>query len=565
MRVSFPTTLAAGAALVLAAGIALVLTACGGAGFDDAEASIAEQTLAQHIRDLSADSMEGRAPSSWGEERAIRYLTDRFEGMGLQPGNGDSWFQEVSLVSIEADPDMGAVIRGRGTANRLEFGTDYVAVTERVVETVELRDSELVFAGYGIVAPEYEWDDYAGLDARGKTVVVLVNDPGYATGDTALFKGRAMTYYGRWTYKYEEAAHQGADGVLVVHQTGPAGYPWEVVRTGWSGPQFLLDGGDGQGTIVGVEGWLSEETARTVFAQARLDFDGRAAQAATREFQPIPLGLTLSLDVRNSIQRSTSRNVLALQPGRTHPEEVVIYMAHWDHLGKDPALEGDQIFNGALDNASGTAGLLELARAFKKLRRPPERSVLFMAVTAEEQGLLGSAHYAAHPVYPLEETVAAINMDGLNIWGPTADMTVVGYGMSELDDYLRSAAESRGRVLAPDPEPEKGYYYRSDHFEFARMGVPSLYADPGIDDLEHGEEWARSQREIYTAERYHSPADEYDASWNLTGAVGDLRLLFAVGYELANGRGWPNWREGTAFRSIRDEMMGTEQEAAGPE
>jgi Zn-dependent M28 family amino/carboxypeptidase len=539
-----------------AIGIALATLACVGSdGFEEAREAMGVDALAQTIQDLAADSMEGRAPSSWGEERTVGYLKRQFEALGLEPGDGDSWFQNVSLVSIEADPDVRAVIRGRGTVNRLEFGTDLVALTERVVERVGLEESELVFAGYGIVAPEHEWNDYEGLDVRGKTVVVLVNDPGYATGDTALFNGRSMTYYGRWTYKYEEAARQGAGGVLIVHQTGPAGYPWGVVETGWSGPQFLLDGDEDQ-PLVAVQGWISEETARTVFAQARLDFDGRAAQAAEREFRAIPLGLTVSLELRNTIQRSSSRNVLARLPGAKRPAEHVIYMAHWDHLGRDPSIEGDQIYNGALDNASGTAGLVEIARAFAALSRAPDRSVLFLAVTAEEQGLLGSAHYAANPVFPLNETVAAINMDGLNIWGPTHDITVVGYGMSELDDVLAQAAAAQGRVLAPDPEPEKGYYFRSDHFEFAKLGVPSLYADPGIDDVAHGAEWARQQREAWVADRYHQPGDEFGPTWNLDGAVADLSLLFELGYRLASGNTWPNWREGTEFRSLRDEMMG---------
>jgi Zn-dependent M28 family amino/carboxypeptidase len=429
-----------------------------------------------------------------------------------------------------------------------------VAVTERLAETVALDDSPIVFAGYGIVAPEYGWDDYDGLNVSGRTVVVLVNDPGYATGDPQLFNGRAMTYYGRWTYKYEEAARQGAAAVLVVHQTGPAGYPWEVVRTGWSGPQYLLaeSGGD---PLVAVEGWISEETARTVFAQARLDFDARAAQAATREFEPYELGLRISLTVRNRIDRSTSRNVIARLPGSDRPDETVIYTAHWDHLGVDPGATGDGIYNGARDNATGTAGLLEIAEAFVTLGRTPARSVVFLAVTAEEQGLLGSKYYAAHPVYPLNRTVAVINMDGLNIWGPTHDITVIGHGMSELDDVLQAAAANAGRVIAPDPEPEKGMYYRSDHFEFAKLGVPSINVHPGVQNIEHGEEWARARRAEYTSEDYHKPSDEYDASWNLAGAAADLRLLLAVGHSLATGDAWPNWRLGTEFRSVRDSMM----------
>jgi Zn-dependent M28 family amino/carboxypeptidase len=541
------------------------LAACDrGDGFEAASETIRAEELSQGIQVLAADSMGGRSPASWGEERTVRYLRDRFEALGLEPGNGASWVQEVPLVSLTADPDMGAVIRGRGTVNRLQHGSDFVAVTERVVEEVSLDASELVFAGYGIVAPEFEWNDYEGLDVTGKTVVVLVNDPGFATGDEAFFNGRAMTYYGRWTYKYEEAARQGAAAVLIVHQTDPASYPWAVVEAGWTGQQFML-AERGDEPLVAVQGWISEETARTVFAQARLDFDARSAEAATRDFAPYEMGLDLSLTVRNSIERSTSRNVLALLPGSERSEELIVYTAHWDHLGIDPALGPDSIFNGALDNATGTSGLVAMAGAFAALKRAPARSVLFLAVTAEEQGLLGTAHYASHPVYPLDATVATINMDGLNIWGPTSDVTVVGYGMSELDDFLQVAADAAGRTLAPDPEPEKGSYFRSDHFEFAKRGVPSLYPDAGVQDLEHGEQWARERREEYTRDHYHKPSDEYDPSWNLEGAVEDLRLMFSVGHALATGDAWPNWRPGTEFRTVRDGMMGYEADRAAEE
>ncbi len=543
--------------MTLALGLAGSAVACrGGDGLEEASRSITALELAAGVKALSADSMEGRAPSSRGEDRTVRYLQDRFEALGLEPGNGDRWVQDVSLVSLNADPDMGAVIRGRGTSNSLAFGSDFVAVTERIEETISLDASSLVFVGYGIVAPEYGWNDYEGLNVLGKTVVMLVNDPGYATEDPQLFNGRAMTYYGRWTYKYEEAARQGAAAALIVHQTGPAGYPWEVVQAGWSGPQFLL--ADRLETpLVQVAGWLSEETARTVFSQARLDFDVGAAQAATREFEPYELGLAISLEIRNRIDRSTSRNVIARLPGSVRPDEVLIYTAHWDHLGVDPNSDGDGIYNGARDNATGTAGLLEMAGAFTALDPRPARSVVFLAVTAEEQGLLGSRYYAAHPVYPLDRTVAVINMDGLNIWGPTEDITVVGQGMSELDGILQTAATGAGRILTADTEPQKGMYYRSDHFEFAKLGVPALYAKHGVRNLEHGEAWARECLDEYTREDYHKPSDEYDDSWNLEGAAADLRLLFAVGHELATGESWPNWSEGAEFRAARDAMMGT--------
>jgi Zn-dependent M28 family amino/carboxypeptidase len=518
-------------------------------------ASFTPQDLAAKIQILAADSFEGRAPSSPGEEKTVNFLRSEFERMGLKPGNGESFFQEVPLVSITANRDMRLLIGGRGPAMTLRYGTDFVAFTSRVVEEASLDRSPLVFAGYGVVAPEAGWNDYEGLDARGKTVIVLVNDPDFRGGDTTLFKGRTMTYYGRWTYKYEEAARQGASGVLIVHETEPAGYPWEVVTGSWSGPRFGLVSEDRNLSRAAVEGWITAEAARRIFQRAGLDYDSLKAKASQRGFRPIPLNLEASVRVRNTIEYSRSKNVVALLEGRDRPGEYVIYMAHWDHLGRDSSLSGDQIFNGAVDNASGTAGLLELAEAFAGLPRPPRRSVVFLAVTAEEQGLLGSAYYARNPIFPLDRTVAAINLDGLNVDGRTRDITVIGYGNSELDDYLAEAARTQNRYLRPDPEPEKGFYYRSDHFELAKAGVPALYTDAGIDNIEHGTEWALKRREEYTALRYHKPADEFDPSWDLRGAVEDLQLLFLVGYRLANEDRFPNWREGTEFKARRDSMM----------
>jgi Zn-dependent M28 family amino/carboxypeptidase len=444
----------------------------------------------------------------------------------------------------------GAAVLGHETAQSLKPGVDFVAVAGGVASEVDLDASPLIFAGYGIVAPELEWNDYDGLDLRGRTVVVLVNDPGYATGDER-FGGRTMTYYGRWTYKYEEAKRQGAAGIMIVHQEGPAGYPWAVVKSGWSGPQFMLASDESESEAL-VQGWISEQTARSLFERSGLDFDSLAAAAGRDDFRPAMLEQRLTLALRNDVKRSASRNVLARLPGRARPEEHVIYIGHWDHLGIDASLEGDTIYNGAQDNASGISGLLELAEAFSSLPRPPERSVLFLALTAEEQGLLGSRHYAADPAWPLSESVAVINVDGLNIFGPTRDIVVVGHGRSELDAVVAVAAANRDRTLRPDPEPEKGYFFRSDHFEFARRGVPSLFLGAGLEDLRYGEDWARARHEQYTAERYHKPGDEWDPTWNLEGAVEDLRLMFDVGLLLADSDDWPAWVEGSEFRQIRD-------------
>ncbi len=510
--------------------------------------------LAQKIQVLAADTMEGRAPSSPGEEKTIRYLVDQFRQLGLKSGSGENYLQPVPMVSITPDHNMTLTVQGKGKVTNLKYGDQFVAFTSRVVDRTGLQNSDLVFAGYGIVAPEYGWNDFRDTDVKGKTIVVLVNDPGFATGDTTLFKGHTMTYYGRWTYKYEEAARQGAAGVLIVHETEPAGYPWEVVTGSWAGTRFMLENPDNMSRAA-VEGWITADAARQLFRDAGMDYDSLKARAARREFKAMPLGLKASVAIRNTIRRSSSNNVLAVLPGTTRADEYMVYMAHWDHLGRDTTRQGDQIFNGALDNATGTAGLLELAKAYAALDRNPARSVLFLAVTAEEQGLLGSQYYGTHPVYPLNKTVGVINMDGLDVWGPMRDITVIGYGNSELDDDLVEAAKTENRVVRPDPEPEKGFYYRSDHFSLAKVGVPALDPDAGINSVAHGEAWGRQQRDDYTAQRYHKPADEYDPNWDLSGAVDDLRLFFRVGYRLANESTFPNWRAGNEFKAKRDSMM----------
>jgi Zn-dependent M28 family amino/carboxypeptidase len=542
---------------VLALAAALLPAACatGSDPLDAALQMITADDLAARIQTLSSDDFEGRAPSSPGEEKTVNYLASEFRMLGLRPGNGDSYFQEVPLVALTANPAMTLTVRGHGQEERFKYGDQFMAWTLRVAPEASIDASQMVFVGYGIVAPEYKWNDYQGLDVHGKTVVMLVNDPGFATKDPDLFKGNAMTYYGRWTYKYEEAARQGAAGALIVHETEPAAYPWEVVRGSWSGEKFQLQTEDDNRSRAAVEGWLTLESARSIFRQAGLDYEDLKARAARRGFTPVPMGLTAGLAIHNTIRRLTSRNVVAVQPGGERAGEAVIYMAHWDHLGKDPSLQGDTIYNGAVDNASGVATLLALGRAFASLPQPPARSVLFLATTAEEQGLLGSEYYASHPLIPLDHTVAVINIDGVDIWGPMKDITVVGYGNSDLDDLLAAAAKTQGRVVRPDPEPDKGYFYRSDHFTLAKQGVPALYTDAGVDSVEHGEAWGRKMRDLYTTERYHKPADEYDASWDLSGAVQDARLLFRVGYRLVTGDAFPNWKPGTEFKATRDAMM----------
>lgn len=519
--------------------------------------SIAAAELSQDVAVLASDEYEGRAPASKGEEKTVAFLSAEFQKIGLKPGNGESYFQEVPMDVITADPNTRLEIKSETGRKSLSFAykDEFVAGTLQVREEVKLADSDVVFAGYGIVAPEYSWNDYEGLDVRGKTVIVLVNDPGYATQDAALFTGRAMTYYGRWTYKYEEAARQGAAGLFIVHETEPAAYPWAVVQNGWTGPQFNLASEDDNMSRCTVEGWLHVDAARKIFETAGLNYDELKAAAAQRAFKAVPLGLKASLTLKNSINRVISRNVIALLPGSQHPDETIIYMSHWDHFGINPSLEGDQIFNGAVDNATGTAALIELAEAFQTLKRPPHRSVVFLAVTGEEQGLLGSEYYATHPIFAAAKTTAVINMDALNIYGRMKDITVIGYGISELDRYVEDAAQEQGRVVNPDPTPEKGSFFRSDHFPFAKEGIPAIYPSGGVDHIEHGKKWGLDIREKYTAEQYHKPSDEYDPNWDLSGAVDDLRLIFKMGYRLAMESTFPNWNEGTDYRTRRDAML----------
>lgn len=538
-------------------GFALVFLGCAGDDADlrNALESINAEDLSADIQVLASDEFEGRGPSSAGEEKTINFLKEEFQKLGLQPGNGDSYFQEVPLVSITVNSDSKLMIKGNGQTSIFSYSDDYMAWTKRVVGKAAIKNSEMIFVGYGTVAPEYDWNDYEGVDVRGKTVVMLVNDPGFATQDDTLFKGNSMTYYGRWTYKYEEAARQGAAGAFIIHETEPASYPWEVVTGSWSGAQFDLLSDDNNMSRCAIEGWVTIESARAIFEQAGLGLDTLKKDAKTREFKAVPMNLNASLELHNDIKHSRSNNVIAVVPGHERADEYIFYMAHWDHFGKNEELEGDKIYNGAFDNATGTAGLLEIAEAFTQLENGPARSIAFLAVTAEEQGLLGSKYYGKNPIYPRNKTVAAINMDGLNVYGKMNDITVIGYGNSELDGYVEAAAKKQNRVVRPDPNAEKGYFYRSDHFSFAREGIPSLYCDNGVDHVEHGPAWTQEQMDRYTAENYHKPTDEFDPNWDLSGAIDDLRLLFRVGHRLSVESTFPNWRAGTEFKARRDADM----------
>jgi len=525
------------------------------------QASQIEADLRRHISVLASDEFGGRAPASPGEKLTTDYIAGQFKALGLAPGNGASYLQQVAVTEVTTGADTRLSLRGSHYSADLSYGDQMMVFTERQLASTELLDSEMVFVGYGIVAPERGWNDYAGVDVRGKTVVILVNDPGYATQDDTLFNGNAMTWYGRWPYKYEEAARQGAAGALIIHETGAAAYGWDVVYSSWSRPQIGLTAANRNVDKCAVDGWLSQASARALFASAGLDYEAQLAAATRPGFRAVPLGdVKASITLENTVRNSYSNNVIGYIPGSERPDETIIYSAHWDHLGTNPKIEGDNIFNGAQDNASGVAGLLSLARLFSALPEAPGRSVAFLAVTAEESGLLGSQWYSEHPLFPLETTVANINMDVLPTFGPVRDVVVVGYGNSELEDYLKQAvARQAGRYVAPEPHPERGFYYRSDHFNFARVGVPALYIEVGEDSFEHGREWGAARQREYIAERYHSPRDEYDPDWDLGGAALNLLLYFDVGRQLSMIDRFPNWYPGNEFRQIRDASAASRQ------
>lgn len=524
-----------------------------GAGADSlAIKAINDSSLTQYLSVIAADSLEGRKPFTNGETKTINYLKTQFEKLGLQPGNGDSFFQEVPMVEIKSVPEDKMVLKGKTAFLTLNYLTDFVAGTRRVQDEVSMSNSQLVFAGYGIVAPEYGWNDYANLNVKGKTVVVLINDPGFA--DSTLFKGKNMTYYGRWTYKFEEAARQGATGIIIVHDTEPAAYPWTVVRSGWSKSKLTLQSEDNGMSRTVVEGWITLDKAKQLFALDGKSFDQLALSARKKGFKAVDLNIITSLKVKNTIKKSVTYNVLAKIPGDKRKDEAIIYSAHWDHLGVGEKIQGDSIYNGAVDNATGVASLFEIASAFKKLPKAPERTILFISYTAEEQGLLGSEYYAKHPAFPLAKTVANINMDMMGIAGKTKDIVVYGFGQSELEDYATEAAKKQGRVIVPDPVPSSGLYYRSDHFNLAKVGVPSLFTGSGVDNIKNGREWGLKQVADFTKFRYHSPQDNFDAqTWDLSGIVEDVRMLFDMGYRISNEDSYPKWKDGSGFKGIREE------------
>jgi len=516
--------------------------------------AITPDGLLAHIKVLASDEFEGRAPGSKGEDLSVKYITDQFKKIGLKPGNPDGTYtQEVPLAGIKSEPRMSFVI-GNKTMD-LKYPDDFVASSARLQPEIEIEKSDLVFVGYGVVAPEYGWDDYKNVDVKGKTLLMLIGDPPvpYPKDPSKLndkmFKGKAMTYYGRWTYKYEIASQKGAAAAIIIHETEPAAYPWQVVRSSWSKENFELDNPNKNMEAVSARSWITLEVGKKLFADAGQDFDGLKKSAVTKNFRPVTLNAKANIAIKQQIRSFKSHNVIGKVEGSDPKSnsEYVIYTAHWDHLGRHPELQGDQIFNGAIDNASGVASVIELAAAFKKVNPPPKRSVLFMATTAEEAGLLGAKFYAEHPLYPLEKTLADINLDSMNVWGKARDIEDLSLGFSTVDDLLAAAAKQQGRSAIPDSRPDKGKIYRADNFEFSKVGLPSLYIGKG-EHLLSRSETAPLRSDEFDSTDYHQVTDEVRPDWDLSGAVQDVQLLFEVGYQVANGDKFPEWKPGSEFR-----------------
>jgi Zn-dependent M28 family amino/carboxypeptidase len=530
-----------------------------------ARAAIKPSAMLEHIKVLASDEFEGRGPGTPGEDRTVDYLIRQLKDLGLKPGNPDGTYtQSVPLVGFLATKVAGS-IQVKGQAIPLEFPGNFVAVPGTPTNESKISNSEVVFVGYGVVAPEYGWDDFKGQDLKGKTLVMLVGDPPIPDPndptklDPNVFKGRAMTYYGRWTYKYEQAARVGAAAAVIVHEEGPAGYPFSVVQGSWSRENFDIvpeKGSEPEPAVV-VKSWIDTPTAQRLFQASGREFSSLKQAALHRDFHPVSLDARMSVDIDATVRRVQSRNVLGRLEGSDPvlKDEYVVYTAHWDHLGRDESLKGDSIYNGAADNASGVAALLEIARGFTQIQPPPKRSILFLFVTAEEKGLLGSKFYASAPLYPLAQTVADINLDVVNLWGRTRDLISIGMGQSTLDDVLVEVARGQGRTVTPDADPEKGYYYRSDHFEFAKQGVPALDPKGGRDDVERPAGFARKKHDEYTEKDYHKVSDEVKPDWDLTGAAEDARTILEVGYRVAESERIPEWKPDSEFRARREAML----------
>ena len=558
--------------LLLSLAMLAALSACKRDAADPAPAAAPESTAApaapahtfandinpadfsELVKTLSSDEFEGRGPGSVGEDKTVAYIQAQMERIGLKAGNGDSYFQDVPMVETTADAGTVMKVDANGKSHELKFGEQMVLGTRTGQPEVKVQDSELVFVGYGVDAPEQKWNDYAGQDWKGKTVVMFVNDPGFHANDESLFDGKRMTYYGRWTYKFEEAARKGAAAALIVHDDAGASYGWDVVKNSWAGAQYDLPAKDDPDARIQAQGWITAEAAKQLFADAGLDLAQAYKDANKRGFKPVPLKAKVSFDLKSTITEKKSRNVVGVLPGSTRPDEAVLYMAHWDHLGKHEGEQGDNIYNGAIDNATGVAGILEIAKAFAHQDPKPQRSLVFVAVTLEESGLLGSKYYVAHPTFPLNKIAGVINLDAMSVAGKSRDLVVTGKGNSELEDLLKIQADQQGRVLVEESNTAGGFYFRSDHFNFAKAGVPALYAKGGGDLVEGGTAAGKAASDEY-GKRYHQPSDEMHEGWKLDGVVQDLQALYGVGKDLSGGDTWPNWYAGNPFKAARDKMM----------
>ena len=532
--------------------IFIFLTSCKSSSYDldKALATITLEDIVHQSKTLGSDEFMGRKPCTEGETVTLNYLESEYKRIGLEPAVNGSYFQEVELMEILNTPDKKLRISGKGNSFDLDLLTEFAAFSMRAQKEIKLNNSEIIFVGYGIVAPEYNWNDYEGLDVKGKTVVVIVNDPGFGTDKNDFFKGNTMTYYGRWTYKYEEAARQGAAACFIIHDTKPAGYGWGVVSNGNEAPRLFLADDNNYADRCAVQGWLSQDAAKELFTESGLSVD-LWTEAAKPGFKAIPMDLFASLEMKNSWKIDKSYNALGVLRGSERPEEVIIYSAHWDHFGIGRKVDGDSIYNGAVDNGTSLAWMLEIAEAFVALDKKPERSILFFAPTAEESGLLGSSHYVQNPIFDLDKTVANINNDLMLPNGLMRDVMITGYGQSELDNYVVEAAKKYDRYVFPDPNPHTGMYFRADHFSFAKAGVPALFARGNCDSREHGKEWALQKEADWLANNYHKVTDEYEDWWDLSGVTEDAKLFFEIGYKLSNESTFPKWSESSEFKHLR--------------
>lgn len=529
----------------------IIFAGCADNDIKKAEDSINQADLVRHVKSLGSDEFAGRKPCTDGETKTMQYFANEFSRLGLKPGFGESYFQEVPLVEVRCTPSDQMTFNIGNQCVNMKYINDFVVFSKRIKEKTELNEIPLVFAGYGINAPEYTWNDYAGIDVKNKVVVVLVNDPGFNSGDSSFFKGNVMTYYGRWTYKYEEAARQGAKGVLIIHETPKAGYPWSVVVSGATTSKFYLQSLNGNEDCCEIEGWMTQDAAARLFQNENLNLDTLLSAAMKRGFKAFEMNARINVSMKSDFVNKISHNIMAVLPGSKRPDECVIYSGHWDHLGIGTAHNGDSIYNGAVDNGTTMAWMLEIAEAFSRLEQKPERSIAFFAPTCEEQGLLGSAWYVQHPSFALAKTVANINNDLMLFYGQMKDVMITGYGQSELDEYLIEFAKEQDRYILPDPNPETGMYFRGDQFSFAKVGVPGLYARGNCDSRKHGKEWMYLKEKEWLANNYHKPTDEYNTSWDLSGVEEDAKLLFRVGLKLANEQSFPGWKVGSEFRNVQ--------------